>query len=55
MVEQQIESRRLAGAQGLDGALLDFRLQTAAAQRAVDAAIRDKTAPSPRPSAGWNL
>ena len=39
VVEQQVERRRLAGAQRQDGPMLDFGLQAAAAQRAFDAAI----------------
>src|SRR6185437_24987 len=42
VVEQQIKGFRLAGAQGLDGALLNFRLQTAAAESPLDAAIAIK-------------
>ena len=39
VVEQQVKRGGLAGAQGLDGALLNFRLQATAAERAVNPAI----------------
>src|SRR6185503_7725648 len=42
VVQQQVERGRFARAQRLDGALLDFRLQAATAERAVDAAVREK-------------
>ena len=42
MIEQQVERRRLARAQGLDGPLLDLGLQATAAQRALDAPVRIK-------------
>ena len=40
MVEQEVKGRGLAGAERLDGALLDFGFETAAAQCAADATIR---------------
>ncbi len=39
VVEQEVESGRLAGAQRLDSALLDFGFEAASSQRAFDAAI----------------
>lgn len=39
VVEQEIEGGGLAGANGFDGALLNFRLQATAAEGAVNAAI----------------
>jgi len=42
VVEQQLERRRLTGAQRQDGAMLDLGLQAAAAHGAFDAAVRIK-------------
>ena len=53
VVEQEVKGRRVAGAERLEGALLDFGFETAAAQGALNAAVGMEDAPWRRLSAGW--